>query len=224
MGFFKQAVKFAGFAGEKAATTAASHVPGEAAAFLKGLDSTNEFRFVHSQEQGFQQISLMQGEKKFGNIKFKEFGEGITVTGIYSDIKGAGTKLRMEAGRIAKQQGKQFVISDVFGSMSQDEMASWDRLKKMGYTVEETNVPYSELGLNREGSKFAYKWNIAQEEIAAQAIPSHVESTVKHTTTFARDSQASMGAMKMGTGHDNSSLLNRSMSSNRGSRKTSGAL
>src|SRR5258708_2284674 len=130
MGFFATAVeKFAGFAGKKALTEGLSAVPCEAAAFIKSLES-QELKMIHTQEKGFQQIGLFQGEKKVGNIKFKEFGEGVTVTGIYSDVKGYGQKLRLKAGEIAKGQGKKFVISDVYGRSEEhtSELQSPDHL------------------------------------------------------------------------------------------------
>lgn len=214
MGFFAQSVeKFAGFAGKKALTEAVSAVPAEAAAFIKGLEGTQELRMVHSQEKGFQQISLMSGEKKVGNIKFKEFGKGVTVTGIYSEVKGYGTKLRQEAGRVAKAAGKEFVISDVYGSMSADEMESWNRLKKLGHSVSEVNVPYAELGLKREGGKFAFKWNLGDE----------ATHTVDKSAMMAHDAHTVKQVMQAGAGNDSTSLLNRGIKAT-GSRRMTGAL
>lgn len=219
MPLFTQAAKFLGFAVEKEGAKALSKIPTEAAAFLKQLERAEGFSFVHTKESGFQQISLMKGEKKFGNIKFKEFGEGITVTGIYSEVQGYGTKLRMEAGRVAKAQGKKFVISDVYGSMSADEMASWQRLKKMGQPVMETNVPYAELGLNREGSKFAYKWDLLQQ---ASQPTADTAKTMK-AAMLARDTAVSHTVMQAGAGNDATSQANRYMRAS-GSRKMSAAL
>lgn len=217
MGFFDIAEKFAGFAGKKAATTALSKIPGEAATFIKSLESTDAFRFVHSEEEGFKRIQLMQGEAKVGQLKYKSFGQGYTVTGIYGEQKGAGMKLRMELARLAKTEGKEFLISDVYGSMSMDEMASWNRLKKMGHDVMEVNVPYAELGLKREGAKFAYKLPLTGFEAAA-------ESTELAGYSLETSALKNKQIMALGAGNDNTSLLNRSVNSHLGSRKTSGAL
>lgn len=217
MGFFQIAEKFAGFAGKKAVTETLSKVPGEAAAFIKSLESTEAFRFVHSEEAGLKRIQLMQGEQKIGQLKYKEFGQGYTVTGIYGEQKGAGMKLRTELARAAKAEGKEFLISDVYGSMSMDEMASWTRLKKMGHDVMEVNVPFAELGLKREGTKFAYKLPLAGFEATSEGAQLAGYSL---ETSSLKNKQI----MATGAGNDNTSLLNRSMSTHLGSRKTSGAL
>lgn len=217
MAFFQTVEKFAGFAGKKAVTAAVSNVPAEAAAFLKSLEGSEAFRFVHSEEEGFRRIQLMQGEQKVGQLKYKSFGQGYTVTGIYGEQKGAGMKLRMELARLAKSEGKEFLISDIYGSMSMDEMASWQRLKKMGHDVMEVNVPYAELGLQREGTKFAYKLPLSNFETAAEG---------QQLAGYSLEASAMTNKqiMQTGAGHDNSSLLNRSLNTHLGSRKTSGAL
>jgi hypothetical protein len=217
MGFFQTVEKFAGFAGKKAVTAAVSNVPAEAAAFLKSLEGTEAFKFVHTEEEGFKRIQLMQGEKKIGQLKYKEFGKGYTVTGIYGEQKGAGMKLRTELARAAKAEGKEFLISDIYGSMSMDEMASWQRLKKMGHDVMEVNVPYAELGLKREGGKFAYKLPLSSFEAAA-------ESTELAGYSLEASTLKNKQIMAQGAGTSSTSQLNRSINTRLGSRKTSGAL
>jgi hypothetical protein len=204
MPIFQQAAKFLGFAVEKEGVQALSKVPEEAAAFIKSLETTSP-TFIHTEEEGFKQIRMMQGEKRLGLLKYKEFGEGYTVMGIAGEQKGVGFKMRSELARVAKERGKKFLISDVYGSMSFDEVQAWKRLEEQGMATG-TNVPYSELGstfAGRKGTKAAYKWNLE----------------------FVKDQAVSSEVMHLGEGHDNSSMLRRSLKSGtNGSRRMTGAL
>lgn len=192
MGLFFQTIsKFAGFAHEESAIATIAAKTSEAA-----------LSFIHTEEKGFKQIALMKGEQKIGQLKYKEFGTGYTVTGIVGEEKGAGMQMRTELARRAQAEGKEFLISDVYGSMSFDEGESWQRLKRQGQNVSEVQVPNTELGLNRTGTKFAYKWSLDTKVAEATANRS----------------------LKAGQGNSNTSLLNRSLRTHQGSRKTSAAL
>lgn len=227
MGLFQTATKFAGFATEKVAAKGVAAVPGEAAAFIKGLEGAEDaIRFVHTEEEGFRQISAFKGETKLGNLKYGAFGEGYTVKGIYGSVKGVGSQLRSELARTAKAEGKKFLISDVYGSMSFDEMESWNRLKKMGHSIMEVNVPYAELGLKgREGGKFAFKWILEEGAAAEVAMPrASAEAAARQAGMLATAEKASKQMLEAGRGNDTSTLLNRSINSTMGSRRTSSAL
>lgn len=224
MGLFQAAAKFAGFAAEKGAVKSLSAVPGEAAAFIKSLEGPAASKFVHGTEEGFKTLRLMEGEQSLGLLKYKEFDQGYTVMAIAGERKGAGMQMRSELARVAKSEGKKFLISDVYGSMSYDEMQSWTRLKSQGHDVMEVNVPYAKLGLQREGGKFAYQWNIANEEAAAAQLTAHAKAAPARTTVLARDVKTARNVMESGAGHDSTTLLNRKMNSPGGSRRTSGAL
>jgi hypothetical protein len=210
MPFFEQAAKFLGFAAEKGATTAAPKVISESI--------SEALSFVHTEEKGFSQIALMKGEEKVGQLKYKPFGEGYTVTGIVGEQKGAGMQLRNELARRARAEGKKFLISDVFGSTSYEGLASWQRLEQQGYNVIQTQVPHAELGLKKPGSKFAYKWMLENEEAEKEAI------RVKKAVTLQQAEDTAKNVMKSGEGNDNSTLLKRGLNSTRGSRRTSSVL
>src|SRR5208337_2042681 len=147
--FFAKAAEFAGFAAEKEAGTVLSKAVGEVA---------ESVRFIHTEEAGFKQIRMMRGEQKLGLLKYKEFGEGYTVMGIAGEAKGAGYQMRSELARIAKEKGKNYLISDVFGSMSYDEVQAWTRLVEQGRAIK-TEVAYAALGprfAGRAGAKGAF--------------------------------------------------------------------
>src|SRR5271157_436923 len=185
MPLFNQVSKFLGLATEKEGLQALSKAPEEAV------------RFFHTEEKGFKQIRMMQGEKKLGLLKYKEFGEGYTVMGIAGEAKGAGYQMRTELARAAQERGKQFLISDVYGSMSYDEIQAWTRLQEQGKAVA-VNVPFAELGpefAGRQGTKAAYRWNI-QPTIA---VPDKSIQVVKNRAITET-------VMQLGQGNDNSSM------------------
>jgi hypothetical protein len=213
---FTQVAKFLGFTAEKEGLQALSKVPGEAAAFIKGLEAAEPVRFLHTEEEGFKQIRMMQGEKKLGLLKYKEFGEGYTVMGIAGEAKGAGYQMRTELARVAQERGKQFLISDIYGSMSYDEVQAWMRLQEQGKAIA-VNVPFAELGpefAGRQGTKAAYRWNLRPATIAPDKA-----------VQLLKDRAVTETVMHLGQGHDNSSMLRRSLNSSaQGSRKMTGAL
>lgn len=208
MGFFTQAAeKFAGFA-TKATTKAVAKTASEEVF----IGATKEgVQFFRQSNEDFSAIIARKESKKIGQLKYKEFGKGYTVTGIYGEIKGVGTQLRMQLASMAKAEGREFLISDIYGSMSVDEMSSWSRLKQAGLDVKEVQVPLSELGLQREGTKFAYKLSL-QDELA------------KTNIQFQKNAITAQQVMDSGAGNDATTLLNRSINHVRGSHKMSAAL
>jgi hypothetical protein len=189
--FFKVIGKFAGFAAEKEAGKVLS----------EGVEAV---RFIHTEEAGFKQIRMMRGEQKLGLLKYKEFGEGYTVMGIAGEAKGAGYQMRTELARVAKERGKNYLISDVFGSMSYDEVQAWTRLVEQGRAVK-TEVPYAALGprfAGRGGMKAAFMMPVTE----ATEV-----STLKASRDLATAVGANKAVMKAGEGKSATSMSNRSL-------------
>jgi GNAT superfamily N-acetyltransferase len=202
MSIFEQITKFFGFAAEK----------GEVAKVLPKFVHNAPVTFNVSEELGKRTVRVMSGEKDVGSLYYildprgKAMVRGSAVAKEYRG-QGLGKALYKKAIEDARAQGAKVFTSDI-ELTSPSAAGVWKSLMKEG-------LPIEEFAWGKVGSTGNTGWRLNLQDARTVGMK-NVQMQIAAKT--------SEDMLKAGAGHDNSTLLNRSMSGRSGSRRTSSAL
>jgi len=188
MGLFKEAVKFAGFAGK----------------------AEDALRFEHFSSAKTLTTTVFKGAETVGFIT-TDVGEKaayVASSMVFTPRQGIGQTAYKEIARhLFETTGVRELTSDMAHSTSKEAQGMWGKLLKKGYAE---SVLYEKEGAIAEG------WRITDQTLKA--------GETAGARFMEADTRLAQTIMEAGAGHDNSSLLKRSMRAPGGSRKMSGAL
>lgn len=167
-------------------------------------------KFEHFIGEGQLTTTIFRGEAPVGSITATLTGTSAHVGSalIFEEGKGIGQAAHVAiAEHLFKTTGIQELTSDVVHGNTEAYLKMWGRLGQKGV---------AEPFLYQKGEELAEGWRITRETMHA--------STTAGQRFMEADTRLAKAIMEAGAGHDNSSLLKRSMKASGGSRRTSAAL
>lgn len=170
-----------------------------------------EVAFVKETLGATSQISMKVAGETHGYVAWETSGKTASV---YSTMmseqykgKGYGKMMYEKAAEAARMEGFAEFTSDITGHTEKEAGNVWRALGRKGYKITEA----------AEGPKF--RMDLTYRNIAETAA-----TRAKKAITIQAAEDLAENVMKSGQGHDNTTLLNRSLKTGAGSRRTSRAL